>query len=48
MLIGPNIALSNLEWTLDKMWDTGFIDKFSDNLKYLAVEKCAPSLSRCM
>ncbi|KAJ7290483.1 glycoside hydrolase family 79 protein [Mycena rebaudengoi] len=39
MLIGPNIALSNLEWTLDKMWDTGFIDKFSDNLKYLAVEK---------
>ncbi|KAJ7292155.1 glycoside hydrolase family 79 protein [Mycena rebaudengoi] len=39
MLIGPNIAISNSNWTLDKMWDTGFIDKFSDNLKYLAVEK---------
>ncbi|KAJ7185827.1 glycoside hydrolase family 79 protein [Mycena filopes] len=36
-LIGPNIA--NFAWTPEMVWDTGFVDTFSANLAYLAVEK---------
>ncbi|KAJ6543162.1 hypothetical protein B0H19DRAFT_1035502 [Mycena capillaripes] len=36
-LIGPNIA--NYSWNLEMVFDTGFVDTFSDNLAYLAVEK---------
>ncbi|KAJ7249910.1 glycoside hydrolase family 79 protein [Mycena rebaudengoi] len=42
MLIGPNIAISNDDWTLDKMWATGFIDTFAANLKYLACGEVYP------
>ncbi|KAJ7166854.1 hypothetical protein C8R46DRAFT_1219239 [Mycena filopes] len=36
-LIGPNIA--NFAWAPEMVWDTGFVDTFSLNLAYLAVEK---------
>ncbi|KAG5645144.1 hypothetical protein DXG03_006861 [Asterophora parasitica] len=36
LLIGPNIAYA--DWTPEQVWDTGFIDSFDANLKYLAVE----------
>ncbi|KAJ7166857.1 hypothetical protein C8R46DRAFT_1271897 [Mycena filopes] len=37
MLIGHNIAAFG--WTPEQVWDSGFVDKYSDNLAYLAVEK---------
>ncbi|KAJ7289361.1 glycoside hydrolase family 79 protein [Mycena rebaudengoi] len=37
ILIGPNIA--TFAWTLEQVWDSGFVDKFDENLAYLAVEK---------
>ncbi|KAJ6573387.1 glycoside hydrolase family 79 protein [Mycena vulgaris] len=37
ILIGPNIA--NFEWTPELVWNSGFVDKFTANLAYLAVEK---------
>lgn len=36
LLIGPNIATG--DWTPEDVWNTGFVDTFSQNLKYLAVE----------
>ncbi|KAF5376627.1 hypothetical protein D9615_007857 [Tricholomella constricta] len=36
LLIGPNIAFA--DWTAQQVWDTGFVDQFSANLAYLAVE----------
>ncbi|CAK5267955.1 unnamed protein product, partial [Mycena citricolor] len=36
-LIGPNIA--TFAWTLESVWDAGFVDKFGQNLAYLAAEK---------
>lgn len=36
-LIGPNIA--DFSWTPEQVWDTGFVDKFTANLAFLAVEK---------
>ncbi|KAJ6482192.1 glycoside hydrolase family 79 protein [Mycena vitilis] len=36
-LIGPNIA--DFQWTPEQVWDSGFVDKFSANLAFLAVEK---------
>ncbi|KAJ7301198.1 glycoside hydrolase family 79 protein [Mycena albidolilacea] len=36
LLIGPNIA--EISWTPEQVWDSGFVDKFHDNLAYLAVE----------
>ena len=38
-LIGPNIANFGAGWHPENVWDTGFVDKFDDNLAYLAVEK---------
>ncbi|KAJ7766589.1 glycoside hydrolase family 79 protein, partial [Mycena olivaceomarginata] len=37
LLIGPNIA--DFSWTPEQVWDSGFVDKFHNNLAYLAVEK---------
>ncbi|KAF7322011.1 Glyco-hydro-79C domain-containing protein [Mycena kentingensis (nom. inval.)] len=37
VLIGPNIA--SFAWTLEQVWDTGFVDRFTDNLAFLAGEK---------
>ncbi|KAG5638703.1 hypothetical protein H0H81_010928 [Sphagnurus paluster] len=36
LLIGPNIAYA--DWTTEDIWNTGFVDQFSANLAYLAVE----------
>ncbi|KAF8064391.1 glycoside hydrolase family 79 protein [Lyophyllum atratum] len=36
LLIGPNIAYA--DWTPEQVWDTGFVDQYSANLAYLAVE----------
>jgi hypothetical protein len=35
-LIGPNI---DLNWNLQDVWDTGFVDTYSSNLVALAVER---------
>ncbi|KAJ7331318.1 glycoside hydrolase family 79 protein [Mycena albidolilacea] len=37
LLVGPNIA--DFAWTPELVWDSGYVDKFSNNLAYLAVEK---------
>ncbi|KAJ7617286.1 glycoside hydrolase family 79 protein [Roridomyces roridus] len=37
VLIGPNLA--SFAWTPQQQWDTGFVDQFSSNLAFLAVEK---------
>ncbi|KAJ6540793.1 hypothetical protein DFH09DRAFT_63429 [Mycena vulgaris] len=37
ILIGPNIA--TFSWSLEQVWDSGFVDKFSSNLAFLATEK---------
>ncbi|KAH6912147.1 glycoside hydrolase superfamily [Coprinopsis sp. MPI-PUGE-AT-0042] len=36
ILVGPNVATG--DWTPEQVWDTGFVDDYSDNLAYLAVE----------
>ncbi|KAF7342286.1 Glyco-hydro-79C domain-containing protein [Mycena venus] len=36
-LVGPNIA--DFLWTMEQVWDSGFIDKFHNDLTFLAVEK---------
>ena len=36
LLIGPNIATG--AWTPEMVWNTGFVDEFSTNLAFLAVE----------
>ncbi|KAF5326359.1 hypothetical protein D9611_001067 [Ephemerocybe angulata] len=36
LLIGPNIATG--DWTPEMVWNTGFVDSYSSNLAYLAVE----------
>lgn len=42
LLIGPNIATG--DWIPEDVWNTGFVDTFSANLAYLAVEKCVPPM----
>jgi hypothetical protein len=37
LLIGPSISIV---WTPEQVWDTGFIDLYSPNLAFLAVERC--------
>ena len=37
LLIGPNIATG--DWFPEQVWDTGFVDTFSTNLAFLAVEQ---------
>ncbi|KAJ7031869.1 hypothetical protein C8F04DRAFT_1109322 [Mycena alexandri] len=39
LLIGPNIANSQPAWAPEQIWNTGFVDTYSENLAYLAVEK---------
>ncbi|KAF5329457.1 hypothetical protein D9619_009103 [Psilocybe cf. subviscida] len=36
ILIGPNVNSGN--WSPEQVWNTGFVDTFSSNLGYLAVE----------
>ncbi|KAK0230497.1 glycoside hydrolase family 79 protein [Armillaria fumosa] len=36
LLIGPNIATG--DWVPEDVWETGFVDTYSENLAYLAVE----------
>ena len=36
LLIGPNIAT---KWTPEEVWDTGFVNLYSQNLASLAVER---------
>ncbi|EAU81861.2 hypothetical protein CC1G_06072 [Coprinopsis cinerea okayama7 len=36
ILVGPSIASG--DWTPEMVWDTGFVDQFSDNLAFLSVE----------
>ncbi|KAJ7064883.1 hypothetical protein C8F01DRAFT_1128585 [Mycena amicta] len=36
-LVTPNIA--NFAWTPEMVWDTGLVDRFANNIAYLAVEK---------
>lgn len=36
-LIGPSVATG--DWTPEMVWDTGFVDTYSDNLAYLSVEQ---------
>ena len=37
LLIGPNINTG--DWTPEMVWNTGFVDSYSPNLAYLAVEQ---------
>ncbi|KAJ7064676.1 hypothetical protein C8F01DRAFT_771741 [Mycena amicta] len=37
VLVGPNIA--SFSWSLEQVWDTGFVDTYNDNLAFLAGEK---------
>lgn len=37
ILIGPSLA--NADWQPSQVWDTGFVDSYSDNLAYLSVER---------
>lgn len=37
ILVGPNVATG--DWTPEQVWETGFVDDYSDNLAYLAVEQ---------
>lgn len=37
LLVAPNINPSG--WTPEMVWDTGFVDSYSQNLAYLAVEQ---------
>ena len=42
LLIGPNV--NSGPWTPEMVWDTGFVDAYSNNLAYLAVEQCVKFL----
>ena len=37
LLIGPNVNTG--AWTPEMVWNTGFVDSYSSNLAYLAVEQ---------
>jgi hypothetical protein len=37
MLIAPSVATG--PWTPEQVWDTGFIEKYSNNLFCLSVEQ---------
>lgn len=41
--MGPNIA--SADWQPEQVWDTGFIDAYTANLAYLAVEQYAHRLT---
>jgi hypothetical protein len=42
LLIGPNIATG--AWSPEMVWNTGFVQSYSPNLAYLAVEQCVTPL----
>jgi hypothetical protein len=42
LLIGPNVATG--AWTPEMVWDTGFVQSYSPQLAYLAVEQCVTFL----
>ncbi len=37
MLLRPNLATG--DWSPEMVWNTGFVDAYSPNLGYLAVEQ---------
>ena len=37
LLIGPSISVI---WTPEEVWNTGFVDLYSENLAFLSVERC--------
>jgi len=37
LLIGPNVNTG--PWTPEVVWNTGFVDAYSDHLAFLAVEQ---------
>ncbi|KAJ7453359.1 glycoside hydrolase family 79 protein [Mycena galericulata] len=37
LLVGPNIA--DHGWTPEEVWDAGFVDDYSENLAFMAIEK---------
>ncbi len=37
ILIGPSLA--NADWQPNEVWDTGFVDTYSENLAFLSVER---------
>lgn len=41
LLIGPNLAG---DWPAEDIWNTGFVDTYSDNLAFLAVEQSVINL----
>lgn len=43
LLIGPNIATG--AWTPEMVWNTDFVESYSPQLAYLAVEQCVTFLS---
>lgn len=42
LLIGPNV---DLNWNIQDVWDTGFVDRYNENLVALAVERSVLRLS---
>ncbi|KIJ54019.1 glycoside hydrolase family 79 protein [Sphaerobolus stellatus SS14] len=43
-LIGPSVCC---QWTPDSVFDAGYLDKFGDQLAYLAVERCKHPDTHC-
>lgn len=37
LLIGPSVSTG--DWTPEMVWNTGFVDAYSQNLAYLSVEQ---------
>jgi hypothetical protein len=46
-LMGPSIASGQGNWQPEDVWNTGFLDTYADNLKYLTVEQYVSSRSPC-
>jgi hypothetical protein len=38
-LIGPSVAGGPNNWSPEMVFDTGYVDRFSDSLKWVAVEQ---------
>jgi hypothetical protein len=39
-LMGPSVAGGPGNWAPEDVWNTGFLDDYKDNLKYITVEQC--------
>jgi hypothetical protein len=38
--MGPSVAGGPGNWAPEDVWNTGFLDDYKDNLKYITVEQC--------